>query len=158
MQKSSRNCIYDFTVKFAKKIYINIFALLHSLVKSQSWKYIAIFPALLILSIKIKIFGIAAAGVVEITKLSNSSKPGFIILTTKYMIFGQSNNTLYYWIKAWNYSDLQIYSNIFGLIVANSISVGTLKNISFKWTIISIFFLKILLILNQISFINDYTR
>ena len=84
------------------------------------------------LSIKIIAFGIAAARVVGVTRWSSSSNLDFIILVTKCVIFDRSNDSLYNQVGAQNCSDFQTYSNAFGVTVANSANVGTLKNVSFK--------------------------
>lgn len=77
------------------------------------------------LSIKIIVFEIANAKLIEIIKKSSFLKPSFLIWTIKYIIFGLSNNFLYNQIGDQSYNNLQIYLNTFGVIIVNSVSVGT---------------------------------
>lgn len=51
-----------------------------------------------------------------------------------------------------------MYSNSFGIIVINNTSIQTLKKYIFQIIYHFIFFSKTLPILNQMSFVNDYTK
>lgn len=145
-------------VKFAKNTCISKVVLLLNLVKSWRYKYIAICSTVSMLSTKIIIFRIAHVGVVGVKSWLSFWNPVFMIWAIKYIIFVQSNHSWYNWARAQNYKYLQIYFNIFGITVVNSISISTLKNMSFKWPIIQYFFSKGLLTPNQMSFVNDYIR
>ena len=78
-QKSSRNCVCNSIARFAENTCMNILALLRNLLKSQSYKYIAIFLAISMLSTKITVFAIDTTKVVGVIRWLSSSKPDFII-------------------------------------------------------------------------------
>lgn len=129
------NC--NLIIKFAKNVCINNASFLYNLAESRYFKCVATIPTILILSIKIIIFGIANLLIVKDIRRSNFSKLDFLISIIIYVIFGQFNNILYSCINLQNCKDLQTYFNTLG------------KNQA-------IFFLKTFLTLNQICFINNY--
>ena len=142
-RKSSSICDRDSIVKIAENVRISNALFLHSLGESRDCKYVAISPAVLMLSIKIIVFGIADAPVVGDTRKSNSSNLGFFISVTMYVIFGRSSDSLYSRIDSRSCKDSQTYSNTLGVTVADNAKVGIFGNVSFKCPIKPYFFRKL---------------
>lgn len=125
LQKSLKNYVRILMIKFLKFFYINIITLLYNLAKSWLYKYITNLSTISMLSIKIIVFEIANAKLMEIIKKSSFLKPDFLVWVTKYIIFDLSNNFLYNQIRDRSYNNLQIYFNTFGIIIANSVNIRT---------------------------------
>lgn len=51
---------------------------------------------------------------------------GFVILLTKYLIFGLPSNSQYNWVRDLNWSNICIYLSIIEVIVTNIVSIDIL--------------------------------
>ena len=131
-QKSSSIYDRDLIVKIAKNVCISNASFLYSLRESQNCKYVAISSVILILLTKIFVFGIADAPIVGDTRQSNSLNLSFFISIIMYMIFGRSSNSLYSCIDSQSCKDLQTYSNILEMTVADNARVDIFENVTFK--------------------------